>query len=94
MIVSMSAEGYRKEQDLIFQQIEELERLESQAMMAAQEALNAAHLEDRYKFIIRLSRAKAFQDLMRSVSVEERISIVRSCIQAWEENNERSATQK
>lgn len=93
-MVRMSADRYRKEQELIFQQIEELERLESQAMVAAQEALHAAHMGDRYKFIARLCRAKAFQDLMRSVSVGERISIVRSCIQAWEENHELPGTQK
>jgi|HubBroStandDraft_2_1064218.scaffolds.fasta_scaffold816815_2 hypothetical protein len=87
-----NADGYRKEQDLIFQQIEELERLESQALLEAQEALHAAHMEDRYKFINRLCRAKAFQDLMRSVSIDDRITIVRTCIQAWEKNNDPSGT--
>ncbi len=86
-------EDYRKQQDLIFQEIEELERLESQAMAAAEEAMHAAQLEDRYKFIVRLCKSKAFQDLMRSVSAEQRVEIVRACIQAWEENKERSGTQ-
>jgi hypothetical protein len=85
-------EDYRKQQDLIFQEIEELERLESQALDAAQEALHSAQLDDRYKFIVRLCRSKAFQDLMRSVSAEQRVEIVRACIQAWEENRERSGT--
>jgi hypothetical protein len=63
-------------------------------MVSAQEALHAAHMEDRYKFINRLCRARAFQDLMRSVpDLEDRAKIVRTCIQAWEENKEKPATQ-
>jgi hypothetical protein len=62
------ADRYRKEQDLIFQEIEEMERREKQALVAAEEALHAAHMEDRYKFIVRLCRAVAFQNLMAGVA--------------------------
>lgn len=84
---------YQKEQDLIFQQIEKLELQERQANAAAQEALHDEELSERYKMIARLCRAKAFQDLMKVSTSDEKVEIIRACVRAWEKNQEPSATQ-
>ncbi|MGI0135028.1 MAG: hypothetical protein ACREBW_08750 [Candidatus Micrarchaeaceae archaeon] len=77
---------YQKEQDLIFQQIEELELQEKQAFVVAQEVLRDEELSERYKTIARLCRAKAFQDLMKVSTPDARVEIIRACVRAWEEN--------
>ena len=64
---------YRKEFDLIFQEIEEKERLQRQA-----------ESEPRAEFILRLLSNKSMQNLLASVPVAQKKEIIDTCVLHWE----------
>jgi len=84
---------YRREQDLIFQQMEEMERLEAQAFAAAQDAIEVAHDGELSKFIVRLCKAKAFRELMANVTDEQKVEIIQACVEKWKAEHKTSGTQ-
>ncbi|MEP7354877.1 MAG: hypothetical protein ABI824_16735 [Acidobacteriota bacterium] len=79
-----NSNSYRQEQELIFQQIEEMELGERQAQQAVQDALQERYTEERCAFIERLCRSKAFQNLVSFSAADEKVAIVQACIGAWE----------
>ena len=88
------SDSFRKEQDLIFQQMEEMERLEAQALAAAQNTLETAEQKEFTQFIVRLCKAQAFRDLMAVSSDEAKVEIVRACIDNWDTHRKTSVTHK
>jgi hypothetical protein len=87
------ADRYRKEQDLIFQEMEEMDRREKQAIAATEEARRSAETDECARFILRLCRSKVFQDLLMAVPVDKRLEMIGACWKAREENQLRSGTQ-
>ena len=64
-----SAERYRKEFDLIFQELDEKEKLAEQAKS-----------DRRSVFITKLLGYKSIQDLLAAMPVEDRIQFIDECV--------------
>lgn len=76
---------YRKERDLIFQEIEEMDRLEQQAIAATKEADVAAETQERLNFILRLCKSKLFRHIFVTTPLEQRTELINDLFRLREE---------
>lgn len=92
-----NADRYRKEQDLIFQEIEEMERLERQQAesIAARERTRALlKTPEHWAYFIRLIDSKVFLGLLESApSPEDRWLRIEEVVHTWEKQRSVRGTQ-
>jgi hypothetical protein len=87
------ADRYRKEQDLIFQEIEEMKVRERKARETTERALRAARIEDQNKSMTRLYRSTVFQKLLEALPPENQLELIIACERAWQEAHTDPETQ-
>ena len=80
-------ERYRKDQDLIFREIEEMEAREQKAKQAVELALRSAHIEDRKNCMTRLYKSTIFQELLAALPLDGQIELIVACERAWDEHH-------
>jgi hypothetical protein len=95
--VMSNADRYKKEQDLIFQEIEEMEQLERQQnqSIAARERIKALLRTPQHsEYFFRLLHSKAFRGLLDTApSTEERWLMIEEVVHAWEKTARPAGTQ-
>jgi hypothetical protein len=82
-----NVDRYKREQDLIFQQIEEMGKRERAALMKMNQT-------ERDKVLIELISSRSIRALLAAVPIEDRQGIIDSCLHAWEQRiaHEESST--
>jgi hypothetical protein len=70
---------YKREQDLIFQQIEEMETRE-------RDTLRKMNQSEREKVFLELISARSIRKLLDAIPPEDRQGVIDSCLRAWEDN--------
>jgi hypothetical protein len=76
-----NADRYKREQDLIFQELEAMEKRE-------QVQLHKMEQQERDRFLIRFWRGNAVWELLTSVPPAAQKEITDACLKAWKLNQE------
>ena len=80
-----NADRYKWEQDLIFQQLDELEKRAN----SIDSKMESAELD---RMLIELISTKSFNDLLAAVPPEARQEIIDACVQAWKKHRREVAS--
>jgi hypothetical protein len=91
-----AADRYKREQDRIFQEIEEMERLErkaNQSAIAKERFERLLKSPEQSEFVFRLLQARAFKALLETTdSMDDRLAMVEEFVRAWEKRHPNPTT--